>query len=289
MKASAESVGCMDISVATTIDFESDSDSSLEMEEEVQKIEKGNSSAVDSHVSSMLQNLPDPNKFPLLQSLGVCTNTHMNHLLQEIVQLYGNQSICFTLGNNWKGKLVFVPSSQTLEHYKEDLSKSGSVVDEILECIRKSKNFTAEDAASCLLSVLFSKFEESFVSVCIEKGLIEGNMEKKMDFIATEAMLQEANINNSNARILFHHLRQFFGGRSYFESEQRCHKFFGDNDFPHTVDKIVLEDKAVIPFWFKRPDQLLQSQLPKMIDTSKLKDYTLTLLLGGITAVANLG
>jgi hypothetical protein len=112
-KAFSESVGCMDISVAAPIDVKSDSDNTLEIEEEVQKIEKDNSSAVDCHVSSMLWNLPDPNKFPLLHSLGVCTNTHMDHLLQEIVQLYGNQSICFTCGNNRKVTLVVVPSNQT--------------------------------------------------------------------------------------------------------------------------------------------------------------------------------
>ncbi len=48
--------------------------------------------------------------------------------------------------------------------------------------------------------------------------------------------------------------------------------FFGDNNFPPTVDKAVLEDKTIIPFWYKQPDQLLQSQLTKMIGVSKLKD-----------------
>jgi hypothetical protein len=38
------------------------------------------------------------------------------------------------------------------------------------------------------------------------------------------------------------------------------------------VDKTVLEDKTIIPFWYKQPDQLLQSQPTKMIDVSKLKD-----------------
>ena len=86
-------------------------------------------------------------------------------------------------------------------------------------------------------------------------------------------MLQEANINNTNARILFRHLNQFFG-RSYFESEQKCRTFFGDTDFPPTVDKIVLPNKTVILFWLKRPDELLQKQLVNMIDTTKLKDLT---------------
>jgi hypothetical protein len=183
-KAFAESVGRMDMSVAAPIDVESDSDNFKEMGEEVQKSEKGNSSTIDCRVSSMPRNLPDPNKFTLHHSLGVCTNTHMYHLLQEIVKLYGNQS------NNWKGKLVVVPSNNwTLEHYKKEMSKPGSVVDAILVIIVESTKSTAENAASCLLSVLFSKFEESFVSVCIEKGLIDGNVDKKMDIIATEAML----------------------------------------------------------------------------------------------------
>jgi hypothetical protein len=67
--------------------------------------------------------------------------------------------------------------------------------------------------------VLFNISEESFVSVSIEKGLVEGNMPKKMDVVAIEAMLQEANINNTNARSLFRHLRQFFGSGSCFELE----------------------------------------------------------------------
>ena len=58
--------------------------------------------------------------------------------------------------------------------------------------------------------------------------------------------------------------------------------FFGDNDFPPTVDKKVLEDKTIIPFWFKRSDQLLQSQLPKLIDISKLKDLMhIDIIVGG--------
>jgi hypothetical protein len=121
-------------------------------------IEKDNSSAVDCHVSSMPWNLPYPNKILLLHSLGVRTNARKDCLLQEIVQLYGNQSICFTRGNNGKGTLVVIPSSRTLERYKEGLSKPGSVVDAILECVTKSKNCTTEDAVSYLLLVLFSKF-----------------------------------------------------------------------------------------------------------------------------------
>jgi hypothetical protein len=73
-----------------------------------------------------------------------------------------------------------------------------------------------------------------------------------MDTVSTEAMLQESNINNGNARILFRHLRQFFGGKSYFESEQKHRNFFGGYDYPPMADKKVLEDKTVMPFWYKQ-------------------------------------
>jgi hypothetical protein len=146
----------------------------------------------------------------------------------------------------------------------------------------KSTGSTEEKSAECLLNILFSQFEETFVSLYMEKGLLNERKPKKMNIISTEAMLQEANINNTNARVLFRHLRQFFGGRSYFESEQKRRNFFGDNDYPPTVDKKVLEDKTVIPFWYKRPDRLLQDQLQNMIHPDKLKVLKqLDIVIGG--------
>jgi hypothetical protein len=138
----------------------------------------------------------------------------MDQLMQEIIQFYGGKSITFTRVNNQKGTLAVVQS------------------------IADSTSSTVKDAASCLLSVLISKYEDSFVSVAIEKCVMERHFPQKMDIVAAEAMLQEANINNTNARILFCHLKRFFG-RSYFELEQKRRTFFGDTDFPPTVDKIV--------------------------------------------------
>jgi hypothetical protein len=167
----------------------------------------------------------------------------MDRLVQEIVQLHGGKSITFTRGKNRKGTLIVVPSNRSLERYKDEFSKPGSALDTIIGSLANSTSSTLEDAAACLISVLFSKYEEAFVSVSMEKGLLEASVPKKMDIVATEAMLQEANINNTNARILFRHLWQFFGGKSYFESEQKRRSFFGDNDFPPTVDKKVLRTR----------------------------------------------
>jgi len=57
--------------------------------------------------------------------------------------------------------------------------KSGSALDIMLQSIAKRTASTVDDAASCLLSVLFSKFEDSFVSMAMENGVMEGSIPKK--------------------------------------------------------------------------------------------------------------
>jgi len=125
------------------------------------------------------QNLPDPTKFPLLHSLGVCTTTHMDRLMQEIIQFYGGKSITFTRGNNQKGTLAVILSKQTLQRYHDEFLKSGSALDTLVQSIADSTSSTAKDAASCLLSVLFSKYEDSFMSVAIEKCVMERHFPQK--------------------------------------------------------------------------------------------------------------
>jgi len=267
----ARYVGLMNISnvPAQDNDMETDEESSVESPEETEAVLTSETIATeDCRLGS--PDLPDPAKFPLLHSLGVCTTTHMNRLIQEIVLFHGSTSITFTRGNNRNGTLIMFPSNRTLDRYCDEFTKAQSSLTEVVKCIVSNTNSTEEEAVSCILTALLSKYEECFVSTCIERGVIEGSNPKKMDVVSTEAMLQEANINSGNARILFRHLRQFFG-KSYFESESKRRLFFGDNDYPPTVDKKVLEDKTVIPFWYKRPDLLLQHQLKSMIDAEKLK------------------
>jgi hypothetical protein len=82
-------------------------------------------------------------------------------------------------------------------------------------------------------------------------------------------MLSEASINTKNTRILFWHLNQYFG-HSSFVLEQRRRTYFSDCDFPPTVDKEVLPDKTVIPFWYREPHHLLKNQATKMLQTDDL-------------------
>ena len=68
---------------------------------------------------------------------------------------------------------------------------------------------------------------------------------KVMDEVSVEAMLSKAGINWTNAWVLFRHLKQFFG-RSLAVSERKRRAYFGNNDFPPEVDRLVLPDKMVV-------------------------------------------
>jgi hypothetical protein len=210
--------------------------------------------------------------------------------------LYYKNGLTDSINNeeSWQRNYYFYTWRQSRRHscYSTFLSdlraihcsiiESESTVDSIITFISKNTSSTDEKSAECLLNILFLYFEETFVSLCIEKGLKHGKTSKKMDIISTEAMSHEANINNTNARILFRHLKHFFGGRSYFESKQKHRNYFGDNDFPPIIDRKVLANKTVIPFWYKRPDLLLQSQLKNMIDAEKLKYLScIDIVIGG--------
>jgi hypothetical protein len=106
MRAFAEWVGHLNItSVSASFDSESVSDSCSLMDEESESEGKESESQINGSEKPMAdcgsdmfaqQNLPDPAKFPMLHSLGVCTTAHMDRLLQEIVQLHGGRSISFT-------------------------------------------------------------------------------------------------------------------------------------------------------------------------------------------------
>ena len=58
-------------------------------------------------------------------------------------------------------------------------------------------------------------------------------------------------------------------------------KYFLDIDFFPTVKTKVLEDKTIIPYWYKRPDLYLQKQLKSMIDLSLLPSLIKVIIIGG--------
>ncbi len=64
------------------------------------------------HESVPVSNLSS-SEFPLLSSLGVHTDKHLDKLLQEVVKLYGRTSIHYLQANNRSGWLIPFPSLRT--------------------------------------------------------------------------------------------------------------------------------------------------------------------------------
>jgi hypothetical protein len=119
------------------------------------------------------------------------------------------------------------------------------------------------DACETILSGMYHKFQDSFLSVAVSQGVATHISPKVMDEVSVEAMLNEAGVNWTNGRIIFRHLEQFFGW-SLVVSEKKQRKYFGRNHFPPEVGRETLPDKTVITFWWKSPDLLLMNQINVM-------------------------
>jgi hypothetical protein len=173
-----------------------------------------------------------------------------------------------------------LPSHQHLDNYKAEFSKK-TLIDTIIDIVAENTNNSTTKAAECLLESFYAKFEDSFVNIAIEKCLIKTKSEEKMNVISTEAMFQEANISTNSTRIIYHHIWQHFG-HSLFTSEAERRRYFAGSDFPPTALTKLLEDKSILPYWYKRPDLYLQERLTDMIDSSLIRDLVrVDVIIGG--------
>jgi hypothetical protein len=88
---------------------------------------------------------------------------------------------------------------------------------EICNAVARFAKCDPSEACETILSAFFDKFQDSFLSVAVSKGV---SHQKVMDEVSVEAMLSEAGVNWTSARIIFRHLKQFFG-RSVVVSEKK--------------------------------------------------------------------
>ncbi len=139
------------------------------------------------------------------------------------------------------------------------------MIGDIVEVIAKSSKSNTKEACEALLAGLYNKYQDAFFSVALNNGIPSL---KVMDEVSVEAMLSEAGVNWTNGRILFQCLKQFFG-RSLAVSEKKRRANFGNNDFPQWSAE--LEDKTIISYWWKRPDELLQCQINDIISLQELE------------------
>lgn len=195
------------------------------------------SETVSSSGSS--NDIPDSKEYPLLHQYGVpiqCKSV-MDKLLQEVVKFHGGRKIEYTQISQKKGLLLRVQSASSKHLFSKTLRRKGNFLDEMLEFIASSIKDVAmakiETAAEWLISALFQKYEDQFVSVAVSKG-VTVLKEKIMDAPKVQAMLNESGINLKSSRVLFRHLNQFFG-RSVFASEGVRRQYFEGLEFNPTT------------------------------------------------------
>jgi hypothetical protein len=50
-------------------------------------------------------------------------------------------------------------------------------------------------------------------------------------------------------------------GHPIVESEKKIKRYFGTNNYPPTCKEMALEDKTVILYWYKLPNELIKYQI----------------------------
>jgi hypothetical protein len=117
---------------------------------------------------------------------------------------------------------------------------------------------------------LFDLYEDFFSSVAVNKGISNGIPQQIMDEVSVEAMLSEAGVNWTSGRIIFCHLKQYFG-ISIIVSEKKRQAYFEGNDVHPSVDRTILPDKTIVSYWWKHPDKLLQHQINYVVKVEDLQ------------------
>lgn len=126
--------------------------------------------------------------FSFLHSLGIRKNYQIDALIQELVNLKGENGVMEQeQKNNRPGFLLQVPSVYCTSRYRLEFSRQSSFTDAAVKVISKSTQYTEGEAAECLIESLFKRYEEAFMSVAKNNGVIVPV--KKMDALQDEAML----------------------------------------------------------------------------------------------------
>ncbi len=117
-------------------------------------------------------NILDAIEYPLLQSLGFCKREMVDRLIQELVKFSDKQCISFKGANNRQNALFLMPSCQTRERYEAELQKRGSTFDRMMQFAAENSTCSIDEAAECILNILFYKFENTFADVAIKKNIV---------------------------------------------------------------------------------------------------------------------
>ena len=143
------------------------------------------------------EDMPDKEQYPLLHSIYSLSQGHniLNQLIKEIIQFNGLKVMTYDKGNNTQGTIIAVPQFQSLKGYKKEFKKKDSMLVEVCNAVAKSTKCHPNEASEAILSSFFELYQDTFLSVAVDKGISNGMQNKVMDVVSVESMLSEAGVN----------------------------------------------------------------------------------------------
>lgn len=236
----------------------------------------------ESELDEVQVDVPDQKEYPIFNYHKLNINDRALHdkTVHELLKINGGEAIYYRQQSSHKGALVRIPSSDSAQQYQLKLKRKNNFMDRLISFMGESLPGKEEEAASCICSYLFDKYEKDFRLVAANNNIAIAQ-EKKMDASKVDAMLLETNLTTSSSRMLFRHLKQFLG-KSCFESERKRRKQFSGQEFPPVTKIYEMKDKTKIHYWYKLPVELLKHYAQYIFIGENLSDVSsVDLTVGG--------
>ena len=109
----------------------------------------------------------------------------------------------YAKGNNMEGTVLAVPEFRSLKGYQKEFKRDNCMLVEMVNSVAKSAKCHPDEACETILTSFSDLYQDSFLSVAMDKGMSNGMRQKIMDEVSVEAMLSEAGVNWTNGRIIF--------------------------------------------------------------------------------------
>jgi hypothetical protein len=128
-----------------------------------------------------------------------------------------------------RGALIRIQSAGTSAQYHKMVKMIGDFMEQMVLFMDASLKKSSEaghssEATECITQYFFNNYEEEFQAVATKKN-VALKSKNKMELSKVVAMLHEAGIGKSNSRVLFRHLKHFFGTSMFASEKVRCKGF----------------------------------------------------------------
>lgn len=241
----------------------------------------------------------DPKKYPLLHSLGIDLNfnekgesvgdfqatSKIGNLLRELYQYHDEKGkpMTFEWNHGGKGKLMYVPVSAKDSNNFHRSGMDRILIEGMLDQMSNGTEEEMEEAAVKVCSYFATNYQDALITAASDKGLDIAN---QIDATSAAAIMEDCNLNKTNATILFRHLRNVFGdkvcvalkeiwavGEGYVKGD------FGEFKYA----KVAGDTPENCPYWTRKIENILENELARAMDNIAKPDdiEDIAIALGG--------